>query len=262
VAPRTPTGYPQDVNCCTDDLPITLEDVSFRYPGNDRDIFQNISLVCSQGEVVGIVGPRTGGKSTFMKILGLVLAPTEGTYFVPSHLRVLHVPAAPIMLRASVWENLVLARQYWKDPDFESKRVIKICRRIGLTDAFVRLLEDTREDFLSTTKSSIGNSDSQTDFWQTRLSSTDIQLVHLARAFIYSPEVMVMNRPCQALSEPCARKVRDMLREFVDHRGVQLPASGFSMRRKRTAFVSFVRSEGISYADRILQVSEQAILEL
>jgi len=260
-SPRTPNGF-QEVSCYTDDLSIALEGVSFRYPGTERDILQNLNLNCPQGEVVGIVGPRIGGKSTFMKILGLALAPTEGIYFVPSHLRVLHVPETPMMLRATVWENLVLARQYWTDPEFESQRVIKICHRIGLSDSFCRLLEDTREDFLNRTTSSIGAIDGQIDSWQRQLSFTDTLLVHLARAFIYSPEVMVMNRPVQSLSDPCARRVRDMIREFVNHRGVELPASDFSMRRKRTAFVSFVRPEGISYADRIWQVSRQGVQEI
>ncbi len=48
---------------------LTFEQVSFRYPGADRDQLSDVSLVLNRGEKVGIAGESGSGKSTVARLL-------------------------------------------------------------------------------------------------------------------------------------------------------------------------------------------------
>merc|ERR1712039_789014 len=87
---------------------------------------------------------------TLIKLLGQVLDPSSGEIFMPSYLRILHVSTSPIILEGSIWRNLTIGSiNYWRDPEFESLRAIKICKRLGLSERFMTILERTRQRFLA-----------------------------------------------------------------------------------------------------------------
>lgn len=57
---------------------IELQNVSFRYPGTDRDILKNVNLKFNPGETVVLVGLNGAGKTTLIKLLTRLYDPTEG----------------------------------------------------------------------------------------------------------------------------------------------------------------------------------------
>ena len=57
---------------------IEFKNVSFRYPGTDRDILKNINLKFRPGETVVLVGLNGAGKTTLIKLLTRLYDPTEG----------------------------------------------------------------------------------------------------------------------------------------------------------------------------------------
>ncbi len=57
---------------------LKLENVSFRYPGTDRDVLKNISLAFRPGEKLAVVGLNGAGKTTLVKVMTGLLDPTEG----------------------------------------------------------------------------------------------------------------------------------------------------------------------------------------
>ena len=57
---------------------VTLEKLSFTYPGTEQPIFRNISLTIEAGERVAIIGPNGIGKTTLMRCLAGELQPTSG----------------------------------------------------------------------------------------------------------------------------------------------------------------------------------------
>lgn len=62
------------VDCCE----LKLENVSFRYPGTQRDIIHDLNLTVHPGEKLAIVGLNGAGKTTLIKLLCGLLDPTEG----------------------------------------------------------------------------------------------------------------------------------------------------------------------------------------
>ena len=57
---------------------LKLENVSFRYPGSDKDILKNINLTLHPGEKLAVVGLNGAGKTTLVKLMCGYLDPTEG----------------------------------------------------------------------------------------------------------------------------------------------------------------------------------------
>lgn len=64
---------------------ITLDNVSFRYPGSDRQVLSDITLRLPMGTVVAIVGENGAGKSTLIKLLNGLYQPTSGRIAVDGH---------------------------------------------------------------------------------------------------------------------------------------------------------------------------------
>ncbi len=62
------------------DMPyeFRFQNVSFRYPGADKDTIHNLNLTIRPGENLAIVGLNGAGKTTFIKLLCGFYDPTEG----------------------------------------------------------------------------------------------------------------------------------------------------------------------------------------
>lgn len=57
---------------------LTLENVSFRYPGSEKYIFQNMNLTVHAGEKLAIVGLNGAGKTSLVRLLCGFYDPDEG----------------------------------------------------------------------------------------------------------------------------------------------------------------------------------------
>eukprot|EP00419_Tripos_fusus_P040661 CAMPEP_0172791300 /NCGR_PEP_ID=MMETSP1074-20121228/208399_1 /TAXON_ID=2916 /ORGANISM="Ceratium fusus, Strain PA161109" /LENGTH=315 /DNA_ID=CAMNT_0013628357 /DNA_START=87 /DNA_END=1035 /DNA_ORIENTATION=- len=237
----------------SDAMPIMLQNVCFYYEGPANKIIDSVNLEVNQGKLIAVVGGRRGGKATFMKLLGHVLFPTEGSYFVPSYLRILHVSEDPVLLDRSLWSNLAIGKAYWRSAENETARILRICKRIGLSQVLLTQLEESREQYIA------GENDDNDVTWQVPLSNSDRVLIHLARAFIYNPEVLVMNRPTTRLPESSSQSVIGLIEEFVKNKGVELSQTDLWRRRPRTAFVSFVRLQGVRAADVVWKVEDKVV---
>lgn len=76
---------------------ITLDRVSFAYPGSSRLVLQDISLTLPAGSVVAIVGENGAGKTTLVKLLAKMYEPTGGS---------IAVDGAPLArMRADEWRS-------------------------------------------------------------------------------------------------------------------------------------------------------------
>ncbi len=61
---------------------IELRNVSFRYPGTNRDVLKNINVTIEPGETLVMVGLNGAGKTTLIKLLTRLYDPTEGVIFL------------------------------------------------------------------------------------------------------------------------------------------------------------------------------------
>lgn len=61
---------------------ITLEHVSFRFPGMEKDLLKDLNFTVTYGEKLAIVGVNGAGKTTLMKLICGLLTPTKGRILI------------------------------------------------------------------------------------------------------------------------------------------------------------------------------------
>ena len=64
---------------------IEFRDVSFHYPGIERNVINHVDLTIHAGETIVIVGLNGAGKTTLIKLLTRLYDPTEGMILLDGH---------------------------------------------------------------------------------------------------------------------------------------------------------------------------------
>eukprot|EP00928_Gymnodinium_smaydae_P006106 TRINITY_DN12127_c0_g2_i4.p1 TRINITY_DN12127_c0_g2~~TRINITY_DN12127_c0_g2_i4.p1 ORF type:complete len:235 (-),score=26.38 TRINITY_DN12127_c0_g2_i4:24-728(-) len=92
--------------------------------------------------------------------------------------------------------------------------------------------------------------------WHERLTYTEKVMMHLARAFIMNPEVMVLQRPLHHFNRDIGAFMLKIHKEHVDNRGLCLPSAGMKRRRPRGVFFSPETKDQGAQADVIWQINK------
>jgi ABC-type multidrug transport system fused ATPase/permease subunit len=239
-----------------DRMTINIRDFKFAYNTNIAAKRQSSvkspitprieKMEIEQGSMVLLVGPRGEWKSTILKILGgVVLPPVEREdelgFFVPSHLRVLHVSCEPMFFPGTLKENLLFGVSPG-DPDGDDLRVEKVCRKLGLPEQVLQYLE----------------TNDKMD-WGSMLSQTQRQILSLARSLIANPEVVCIHKPAMIFDEASSKDIFQVLRDFVDDRGLFQDPDTKHLRRPRTCIITSNKISAEQVADRTYHVSKAGI---
>lgn len=169
---------------------LRLVDVTYRYPGADRDALTNVTLDLPIGKGLGVVGPTGAGKSTLIDVLLGLYPPTSGRVEIDgieirgvqrAYRRLVgYVPQHVTFLAGSFAQNVALT---WDD-DYDPERVESALRRASLGD----LLDALPNGIHSRIDEGGGN-----------LSGGQRQRIGIARALYSDPLILVMDEATSAL---------------------------------------------------------------
>eukprot|EP00931_Biecheleriopsis_adriatica_P031987 TRINITY_DN18707_c0_g1_i5.p1 TRINITY_DN18707_c0_g1~~TRINITY_DN18707_c0_g1_i5.p1 ORF type:complete len:918 (-),score=98.31 TRINITY_DN18707_c0_g1_i5:25-2778(-) len=226
--------------CPIDGLCIEMRNLSFVYnkKGHIGSELRSCTCVLPQGGLYTFVGPPSEGKGTILKLLGGVLLPYHegfersaagggGTLMVPSHLRVIHVSKDPMFVQGTLLENLTFG--CIKDGrENQIERVLEVCKECQIPEHLMRTI---RENQLRCE-------------WLDMLSGTESACLHVARAFIANPEVLIIHKPALSLNADMTDMMYNLLQKFVHQRGLGMGSEDFHSRRPRTCIVSARRAAG------------------
>jgi ABC-type nitrate/sulfonate/bicarbonate transport system ATPase subunit len=242
-----------EMNCdyiSFDLLPIEVKDAVVK-PGT-LEMFIPGEMRIQQGQFVALLGPRGGGKATLLRLLGGALLPVMESLeanggptrlVIPSHLRVLHVPADPMFFLGSLFDNLTYGVTTG-DADKAPERVISICQYLDIPDSIIDLLKASDEE-------------AEKANWTAKFSASELALLNIARAFIANPEILCMHRPTTILDDSTTARVVCLFKDFVEKRGVALDGASMHRRRPRTCMITSNKSESASVADRVYILTRQ-----
>lgn len=158
----------------------------------------NISFSVKQGEIVGLLGQNGAGKTTTVSMLLGLLTPTEGTIEIfgkdleKHRIRILkevNFSSAYINFpsKLTVAENLDIFAMLYDIPD-RKKRVAEVMEMFEIPDL-------ARKQYLY-------------------LSSGQQTRIHLAKAFLNRPKLLVLDEPTAALDPDIAAMVRKLILEM------------------------------------------------
>lgn len=182
-----------------DNPTIELKNVSYSYPGEEKNIINNLSLSIKPGEKIAILGRSGAGKSTLLKLLTGVLQPSEGTItindeevnssFLSEVLSVLN--QKPHLFSTSVLNNLRIGRH-----DATEEEIKKVAEQAQLTD----LIESLPEGF-QTNMQEMGH----------RFSGGERQRIAFARVLLQNAPIILADEATIGLDPITERKLIDTI---------------------------------------------------
>ena len=216
---------------------ITFKHVSFEYPDDHTPVLADIDLTIKPGEKVALVGPSGGGKTTLCNLLPRFYDPTEGEILLDDQnikkvtLQSLRSNVGVVqqdvyLFSGSVYENIAYGK-----PGASKEEVIKAAKLAGAHD-FIQELKDGYETYVGERG--------------VKLSGGQKQRISIARVFLKSPNVLLLDEATAALDNESEHLVSESLDKL---------AAG------RTTLTIAHRLTTIHGADRILVLSGSRIVE-
>jgi putative ABC transport system ATP-binding protein len=168
----------------------------------------DIDLGVAAGEFVAITGPSGCGKSTLLNVLGIMDAPTQGTYVDIYR----HAERELVELRNRAIGFIFQSFNLLESPTvFENVELPLIYRKMDRKERRARVLEV------------LGSLQLQdyADFHPTELSGGEQQRVAVARALVGDPKVVLADEPTGNLDSKSGAGVMTLL-ETLNRRGVTI----------------------------------------
>jgi subfamily B ATP-binding cassette protein MsbA len=217
---------------------VRFESVGFRYPGAERDALQGIDLDIRPGEMVALVGPSGGGKTTLVNLIPRFVAPTSGSVLIDG------VPIAELSL-ASLREQLALVSQdiVLFNDTMRANVAFGVSRPVSDDEVWSALRAAALEDFVRGLPEGL---DAPVGERGAKLSGGQRQRVAIARALLKDAPILLLDEATSALDSQTERDVQLALERTT---------------AGRTTIVIAHRLSTIERADRIVVLEGGRIVE-
>ncbi len=220
---------------------IRLENVSYRYPGADKNTLTNINLTLHPGEKLAVVGLNGAGKTTLIKMICGFLDPTEGRVLLDGkdirdyNRRDYYKMFSAVFQTFSLLAGTIATNVAQDSVDIDMDRVKECVDKAGLRKK-VESLKDGYETYL--------NREVFED--AILLSGGETQRLMLARALYKDAPFIVLDEPTAAL---------DPIAESEMYQKYNAMASG-----KSSIYISH-RLASTRFCDRIIMIADGGIGE-
>ena len=182
----------------TPDAPIHVSNVSFGY-GNQL-VYDNISLVIPSSSFITLRGASGSGKSTFLKLLGGIIKPTQGKITMNDH-------SIHEVSLVSLYQHMLYVHQH--PTLFDNSVYYNISYGLDVNrDELESLLETFK------LKSYIPNIDAQVGKGGDRMSGGQRQLIHLIRCVFSPARILLLDESLSAMDEGLSNKMVSLLSDL------------------------------------------------
>ena len=184
---------------------IEVKDLKKYYNGGEVKALDGISVDICKGDVIAVIGPSGGGKSTFLRSLNLLEKPTSGSILfdgvditgkkvdLPLHRQKMGMVFQHFNLfpHKTILQNLTMApvRIRKMSKAEAEEKAMALLQRVGLAD--------------------------RADAYPAQLSGGQKQRVAIVRALAMEPEVMLFDEPTSALDPEMVGEVLEVMRELA-----------------------------------------------
>ena len=216
---------------------VEFDSVSFRYPGDEREVLHDISFCAEPGQTVAILGTTGSGKSTLVNLLPRFYDVTGGSVRLDGHdvrdatlaslrSQIGIVLQSPLLFSGSVRANIAYGRPEAKGEEVEA------AARAARADEFIRALPDGYDTIMG--ERGVG------------LSGGQRQRIAIARALLIDPRLLILDDSTSAVDAETEAAIQESLDQLM-------------REGHRTVFVIAQRVSTVRDADLILVLDEGAI---
>ena len=231
---------------------VRFERVSFRYPERSRRdprptgngapqaplVLREVDLTLRRGEVVALVGPSGGGKTTLMNLVPRFADPSAGRVLIDGHdlrevsLRSLRAQVALVAQETFLFNDTVRGNIAYGRPDVSAGQLIAVAQA-ARADGFIRELPR--------------GYDTEVGERGATLSGGQRQRIAIARALLKDAPILLLDEATSALDTESEREVQRALDRLM---------------ADRTCLVIAHRLSTIRHADRIAVLADGRVVEL
>jgi len=220
---------------------IVFENVSFRYPEQEKLALKNISFTINPGQKIGLVGNNAAGKSTLVRILLRVHDPVEGRVLINGvDLKELDIE--------DWWQYLGVLLQDFTTYNFtvkESIAVSDIFEKINIESVKEAAAKSTSVNFIENLKDKYDHMIG-VEFGGMEPSKGQRQKLAVARAFYKGKRLLVLDEPTASIDAESANTIFNEIENLPDNVSAILISHNFAT---------------IKRADEIIVLHEGEIVE-
>ncbi len=186
---------------------IRIRELSFSYPGTEKDVLTDTGLTIPLGSSVGFIGESGAGKSTLADIILGILSPGKGEvlygdmnvhdYPLKWAERLSYIPQAIFLADESIRANVAFGIE---EGEIDEAKVWEALEEAQLAD-FVRSLPE--------------GLDTEVGERGVRLSGGQRQRIGIARALYGDPEIMVLDEATSALDNETEAAVMEAIERLA-----------------------------------------------
>ena len=169
---------------------IEFRDVSFAYPGSNKNVLEHINLTIKPGETVAIMGSTGSGKTTLINLIPRFYDVTEGSVCIDGmdvrdyKVSALRNKVAVALQKSELFSTSIKENIAWGNPDAADEK-IENAARIAQAHEFIAPLEQGYDTVVAERGMS--------------LSGGQKQRVSLARAVLKESPIMIFDDATSAL---------------------------------------------------------------
>ncbi len=185
------------------DVILRTENLEKRF--GELEVLKGITTAVRKGEVVSIIGPSGGGKSTFLRCLNLLETPDGGKVFYKEQ----DVTAAKLNV-AQYRQSIGMVFQHFNV--FPNMTVLDNVTLAPVLEKKIPKEQAQAEAMALLERVGLGG---KADEYPRKLSGGQKQRLAIVRALAMKPEVMLFDEPTSALDPEMVKEVLNVIRELT-----------------------------------------------